>query len=192
MATAPVTTTTTLTGVLTDQSGATFNVTLTSTPKAVTPPPPPPSSKESPNLTFITKPGDTLIDATGGTWTITTGLQLARNGTTDTTTANVVGVGISSHVIYQTNKDGGWWSGTPGKWTDATNPGFKNVAPPVVTPPSPPVVTQPVAAGIFTVSQANGIRDGAGNRWELRGYNCQTGQEYQNIKASLISQFSRR
>lgn len=52
-----------------------------------------------------------LTDASGNQWTITASGQVAVNGVTDTTTANVTELAYVSGLIWQKNKTL-WWSKT--------------------------------------------------------------------------------
>lgn len=60
-----------------------------------------------------------IVDSSGTVWTLTSGHQIAKNGTVDPVTANVVLLLYYSGVIYQeagTTAPYGWWSWTSGSW----------------------------------------------------------------------------
>ena len=121
-------------------------------PTPVTPPVTPPKPTESAEGTSVTTAGPAITNSIGELWTLSnTGaqpMQVAVNGTPDTTTALVVKLYYSNHMVYQSNSAGGWWSKTKSSdaWTTATDPtGTAPVTPPV-TPPSGTVAAPAQAA----------------------------------------------
>ena len=75
-----------------------------------TPPAPPPVSA---NDTVVTA-GSTaaIVDASGNHWTITSGGQIAVNGTTDTSTGNVTEIAYVNGQVWQENASKLWWGKT--------------------------------------------------------------------------------
>ena len=130
------------------------------TSPVVAPPPPPPLLPPSPNgTTTTTASGSPIADAAGRSWTLvqsaSQGLQIAINGTVDTTTANVVLLETLNGNMIQENTAGNWYSepGTGGAWTQIAAP----VAPPA-----------PSASGTeITTASAKPIIDQSGNAWTL-------------------------
>ncbi len=112
--------------------------------------------------------GDTkgiLVDSAGNRWTISTAGLVTVNDTLDKTTANVVGLlawGTPGKLtMWQTNKAGGWWYGTPGKWSSQQkDPRAPAVA--AAAPTGPAAITvdfsrltgNSVPAGMFGVAAA--------------------------------------
>jgi poly(3-hydroxybutyrate) depolymerase len=95
-----------------------------------------PVAAASANGTNITKSTDpAIIDATGASWTLTSGGQCAVGGAADTMTANVVLITYNASLVYQQNKAGGWW--TKAQPTDV----WATAAAPVVMPPSATYLT---------------------------------------------------
>jgi beta-glucanase (GH16 family) len=162
-----------------------------------------------------TMSGGTITDTQGKTWSINAGAQIVCNSNVDINTANAtVVVLMPDGTAWHVNASGQWYSKptsnglSSGGWTGpiaspfttaftisgltatvaynvrgyAYNSSGNGAMSNVVN-----VTTSASVAG-FTVTQANGIRDSAGNRWELRGYNCWWG-EFNNIKANLYSKF---
>jgi Ca-dependent carbohydrate-binding module xylan-binding/Cellulase (glycosyl hydrolase family 5) len=115
--------------------------TWTQTTAPVAPPPPPAPSPDGTKIT--TASASPIIDQAGNAWTLvqsaSQGLQIAVNGTVDTTSANVVLLETLKGNIVQENSAGNWYSepGAGGPWTQIAAP----VAPP------PPVVAPPVTTG---------------------------------------------
>ena len=157
--------------------------------QGVVKPPIPPGPTPSADGAKATAPGTILVDDALNQWQLvpyaTFGniVQWMPAGTSAWVaagySANVTAIEKWHATCYQTNGTGWWsWDGT----TWQTAPGDPSA--PVVTPP---IVIPPVT-GSFTVTQANGIRDNAGNRWELRGYNCDW-DKFGGVKASLYRNF---
>lgn len=76
-----------------------------------------------------------IVDASGTVWTLinsaTSGMQVAKNGVIDPTTANVKELAYFNHGVYQQNTAGNWWLDHAGSWVSAINP----TIPPIVIPP---------------------------------------------------------
>lgn len=90
----------------------------------------------------------TLTDASGAVWALknsdnSTGMIAVRNGTPDTRTAWIVLLRLSdAGIIFQRNRDGGWWSDQAGAWIDAHDPT-------TIPLPAPTGKTGPVANSSF-------------------------------------------
>jgi hypothetical protein len=71
------------------------------------------TTTQSPNDTVVTL-GSTaaIVDAGGNKWTITSGGQVAVNGTTDTSTAHVTELAYVDGKIWQENSSSLWWGKT--------------------------------------------------------------------------------
>jgi hypothetical protein len=112
------------------------------------------------------------------------GQQCAVGGVRDVRTANAVRLYAKGGICYHENASGQYWH------LDSTNVWQGPDADPTVAVPVPPVVAPGTVTG-FTVSQVNGIRDNAGNRWELRGYNCDCigSGAFDTVKANLFAKF---
>jgi hypothetical protein len=99
-------------------------------PPVVTPPP----HAASPANTQVNGTSGTIYDGQGGLWTITSGQQIANNGTVEKTSANVVTLFWTGTALDQLNSGGQWWSQplSGGGGVSITAPaGYK---PPVVPP----------------------------------------------------------
>lgn len=67
--------------------------------------------KPSPNDTTILAPSTAaIIDSALNAWTITSGGQMAVNGTTITVTSGVTELAYASNVVWQLNAQGNWYS----------------------------------------------------------------------------------
>ena len=66
----------------------------------------------SPDNTVVTSTAGKIVDAGGNTWTITASAQVAVNGVTDTSTANVIALAWEKGVVWQENASKLWWSKT--------------------------------------------------------------------------------
>jgi hypothetical protein len=101
-----------------------------------------------------------LVDASGVTWTLvssaSSGLQIARNGVVDSTTANVALLLWYNGVVSQENSAGGWWSWVSNAWQS------------IVGDPRPAAPTTPT--GRFYVSNGQ-IIDPTGKVWVGKGIN---------------------
>ncbi len=140
--------------------GAQVAAAIASAPSSLPPPPPPLSQPASPEGTKITTASASpIIDQAGNAWTLvqsaSKGLQIAVNGTVDTTTANVVLLETLGGKIVQENAAGNWYSkpGAGGAWTQI---------------PAPAAPSAPSTDGTsITTASASPIIDQAGNAWTL-------------------------
>jgi hypothetical protein len=74
---------------------------------------PPPKPTASANDTMVLAGSTAAItDASGNTWTITSGGQVAVNGVADATTANVTELGYVNNQVWQENASNLWWGKT--------------------------------------------------------------------------------
>ena len=137
--------------------------TTTSPVPTVTPTPPPtPTPTPSPDNTVVTNTTGKIFDASGKAWTITTGKQVAVNGVTDTTTANVVELAWEKGVLWQENTASLWYAKTASGWGAATT-----TSPvPTVTPTPPPTPT-PSPDNTVVTTTAGKIIDAGGNTWTI-------------------------
>ena len=118
-----------------------FTVPATSAPS-------PTPSAASPNDTMVLAgSGGTITDARSNTWTITSTGQIAVNGVTDPTTANVTELAYVNNVVWQENSSALWWSKTSpaASWTPAGG---------TATSPLPTPITIAASATSATVSQS--------------------------------------
>jgi ribosomal protein S11 len=155
------------------------------TPPVVTPPvvTPPATKTPSANDTVVLAGSKAAItDASGNLWTITSGGQVAINGTTDKATANVTELAYVNGTIWQENASKLWWGETkpndswaPAAGTSTSPLPATPVTPPVVTPPvvTPPVVTPPVTKTpsandtVVLAGSSAAITDASGNLWTI-------------------------
>jgi hypothetical protein len=80
-------------------------------PLPAAPPPPPPKTTASANDTMVLAGSAAAItDASGNTWSITSGGQVAVNGVADATTANVTELAYVNKAVWQENTANLWWS----------------------------------------------------------------------------------
>ena len=63
----------------------------------------------SPNNTVVTTVGPAITDASGNSWTLTAGGQVAVNGVADTTTSGVIELAFVSGDVWQENNQNLWW-----------------------------------------------------------------------------------
>jgi hypothetical protein len=100
----------------------------------------------SPNDTVV-KAGSTaaITDASGNKWTITSGAQVAVNGTADPTTANVIELAYVNGTIWQENTSKLWWGETKPDGSWATEQG-------TATSPLPTAITIGATQASATVS----------------------------------------
>lgn len=75
---------------------------------------------ESPNFTVVSTVGPTIIDATGMSFSLVAGAQIARNGIVDSTTANVTQLAYVNHVVWQQNTALNWYSWLGTGWSTGT------------------------------------------------------------------------
>jgi uncharacterized membrane protein YgcG len=115
------------------------------------------SSGESAPCTSITQLGQSIVDASGNTWTLegpSTNLVVYENGALAGYSANVTELLYVGQVVSQENAAGGWWSWGNGTWNAESSP-----AGACTESPSCTTVTAPGAS----------IVDGSGNVWSLEG-----------------------
>lgn len=115
------------------------------------------SSSESAPCTTITQPGESIVDASGNTWTLegpSTNLVIYVNGALAGYSANVAQLTYVNQVVSQENAAGGWWSWANDAWNAEPNPTSSCTESPSCTS-----VTQP----------GQSIIDAAGNTWSLEG-----------------------
>jgi cellulase (glycosyl hydrolase family 5) len=107
----------------------------------------PPPTPPSPNDTVVTA-GSTaaIVDASGNTWTITSGGQVAVNGTVDRTTANVIELAYVNGVVWQENTNKLWWGKTSpsDSWSPPAGTSTSPL-PPAASPSDPVNATADVA-----------------------------------------------
>jgi hypothetical protein len=85
---------------------------------------------ESPDPTIIVWPSTAAItDAQGVLWTMTAGQQVAINGVTDTTTANVTKLLYTKKIVWQKNASDEFWGKSSS--TAAWSPSAGTKTPPV-------------------------------------------------------------
>jgi endoglucanase len=153
------------------------------TPIPPTPPtPPPPTPTTSPSGTIVTTVGPSIRDANGILWTITSGKQVAVNGTADTTSSSVNEIAYFNGLIYYQNTSGNWFSKTipSNTWMSTASPIAVTPTPtptpvptptptPVVpptpppTPPTPTPTPTPTPSGYVTPNSGGSVTDGSGN-----------------------------
>ncbi len=106
----------------------------------------------------VVKSGSTaaLIDASGNAWTITTGGQVALNGTADTTTASVIELAYVNGVLWQENASKLWWQWTGTGWSSGGG---------TATSPLP----APASANdtVLGAGSTAAITDASGNAWTI-------------------------
>jgi hypothetical protein len=109
---------------------------------------PPPQSTASANDTAVLAGSVAAItDASGNTWTITAGGQVAVNGVADTTTANVTELAYVNNEVWQENTANLWWGKTSpaASWAPAAG---------TATSPLPAPITIASATTSSTVTQS--------------------------------------
>jgi ribosome-associated protein YbcJ (S4-like RNA binding protein) len=99
----------------------------------------------SPNSTVVLAGSTNAItDASGNKWAITAGGQVAVNGVTDTTTANVIELDYTKGLVWQENTSNLWWSKTsPGATWGPTGG--------TATPPISITATNQATAAVTTI-----------------------------------------
>jgi hypothetical protein len=104
----------------------------------------------------------TIIDASGNRWTITSGGQVAVNGTSDPTTANVIELAYVNGTVWQENASDLWWGKTSptATWSPA---GGTSTSPLPAAPANP---ASPNDSMVIAGSTA-AIVDAAGNKWTI-------------------------
>jgi hypothetical protein len=124
----------------------------------------PPSFTPSPNNTVVLAGSSALItDSTGNTYGIV-GAQVSINGTTDTTTANVVELAYVNSVVWHKNTSGNWYSRTSGGWSSATT-----------TSPIPDVSA---SGSTITAPTTSVLVDSNFNKWGISGGASTGGRSY--------------
>ncbi|WP_428535375.1 hypothetical protein [Rhodopila sp.] len=128
-------------------------------------PTPTPTSKPSANDTVV-HAGSTaaIIDASGNAWTITSGGQVATNGTTDTTTGKVIELAYVSGEVWQENSDKYWWGRTSPTAPWSPSAGTTTSPLPAATVPTPTPAPTP---NEVTPTSGGTLSDAAGNKWTL-------------------------
>ena len=123
---------------------------------------PTPTPTPSANDTVVTGTTGTIVDASGNTWTISSGGQVAVNGVADATTAGVVELAYVNGTIWQENASKLWWGETQpnASWAPAAGTATSPL-PAAPTPTASPNDTM-VLAGATTA-----IADASGNRWTI-------------------------
>ncbi|HBK05049.1 MAG TPA: hypothetical protein DDZ81_04210 [Acetobacteraceae bacterium] len=91
-----------------------------------------------------------ITDASGNQWTITAGGQVAVNGTTDTTTANVTELAYVNGSIWQENASNLWWDKTSP--TASWAPGTGTSTSPL---PAPITIAAGTASATVSASQVS-------------------------------------
>ncbi len=120
------------------------------------------SSKPSANDTVV-KAGSSsaIVDASGNQWTITSGGQVAVNGTADTTTGNVIELAYVNGEVWQESASDLWWGKTSptAAWSPAAG---------TATSPLPASAPKPSANDTVVKAGAAGtIIDASGNKWTI-------------------------
>ena len=124
----------------------------------------PPPAGPSANDTVINAGSPAAItDASGNTWTITAGGQVAVNGTTDPTTANVTELAYVNGTVWQKNASNLWWSKTAPETSWLPTPGTPTSPLPGTGSITPGSITQSQTATTVSLSQVN-LYAGASSR----------------------------
>jgi ribosomal protein L19 len=135
------TVTTTVTATIKDTAGETASATskITATPPA------------SSANTQITGTKGTIYDTSGNAWTITSGQQIAENGTVVSSSANVTTLFWTGTALDQLNTQGQWWtqplSGTAGTELSSAPVGY--------VPPTTPITITPATSAVSTTDAAS-------------------------------------
>ncbi|WP_428488741.1 hypothetical protein [Rhodopila sp.] len=139
--------------------------TPTPTPTPAPTPTPTPTKTPSANDTVVhAGSAAAVIDASGNAWTITSGGQVAINGTTDTTTGKVVELAYVSGVVWQENSDNYWWGRTSPTAPWSPSAGTTASPLPAATVPTPTPAPTP---NELTPTSGGTLSDAAGNKWTL-------------------------
>ena len=141
------------------QASAAHDISTLPTPTPVPIPVSTPTPTPSANDTVV-HAGSTaaVTDASGNAWTITSGGQVAINGTTDTTTGKVIELAYVNGEVWQENSDKYWWGRTSPTAPWSPSPGTTTSPLPATPAPTPNEVT-PTSGGTLS--------DAAGNKWTL-------------------------
>ena len=98
----------------------------------VVPPPvtPPKTVVPSANDTVVVGTAGAITDASGNTWTITGGGQVAVDGVADTQTGNVTELAYVNGTIWQENSSNLWWGETQNNdaWAPSAGTATSSVA----------------------------------------------------------------
>ena len=108
---------------------------------------------ESPNGTLYATSDAVITDALGNTWSLQDG-QVAENGVSDPTTANVIAIAYTGGQIWQENASLLWWRETSAGW-----------APAYGTPYAP--VSHSADGAVITPGEATPILDANNNVWTI-------------------------
>jgi beta-glucanase (GH16 family) len=130
--------------------------TPTPTPTPSPTPTPTPTPTPSPNDTVV-KAGSTaaIIDVSGNKWTITSGGQVAVNGTPDAITSNVTELAYVNGTIWQENVYNLWWGET--QPNDSWAPTAGTSTSPLPTTPTPVVINVPASEASVSVTVNNAM-----------------------------------
>jgi hypothetical protein len=113
-----------------------------------------------------------LTDASGNAWTITSGGQVAVNGTVDAVTKNVVEMAYVNGTIWQEINSGYWYGETTpnGSWAPTlgtlTSP-LPATPTPTPTPTPPPAPTPSNNDTVVDAGSTAAITDANGNQWTI-------------------------
>lgn len=80
---------------------------------------------ESASCATVKQPGQSLVDASGGVWTLAasdSGFVVTENGAPAGYSANVTELVYVDHVVSQRNAAGDWWSWIAGGWVAEADP----------------------------------------------------------------------
>ena len=132
-------------------------------------PTPTPTATPSANDTVVhAGSSDAITDTSGNAWTITTGGQVAVNGTADTTTGNVTELAYVNGEVWQENAGGYWWGKTSP--TAAWSPGAGTTTSPLPstsTPTPTPTATPSANDTVVHAGSSSAITDTSGNAWTI-------------------------
>ena len=129
------------------------------------PTPPPTRCTPSPNNTVVTGTASAITDASGNKWTITSGGQVAINGTADTTTSGVIELAYVNGTIWQENSSKLWWGETQPNASWAPSAG--TATSPLPATPTPPPAIIPSANNTVVTGTTAAITDASGNKWTI-------------------------
>jgi hypothetical protein len=108
----------------------------------------------SPADTTVKGTAGTIYDKSGNAWTITSGRQIAENGTIVPSSANVTTLFWTGTALDQLNTSGDWWTqpldGSAGTELSAAPAGYATAATPItITPATESMSTDPVSVKPF-------------------------------------------
>ena len=123
-------------------------------------PAPPPPPAQSANNATVTSTSGAIIDASGNKWTITSGGQVATNGTADTTTSGVIELAYVNGTIWQENSNKLWWGETKpnAAWAPAAG---------TATSPLPATPTSSPDHTMILAGSSTAILDAGSNKWTI-------------------------